>query len=117
METAESFGHYVYNMGYDERHRYLMGLARWKHEGMTYTAMGRLLNYPPTSISKYLKPFETAYRQHLDLQRTKLEQSLKRNDPDYDYLTDPRTVAQQMYALLMGGEEIKQTLNQLCNLN
>lgn len=116
METAESFGEHLWEMGWEEKTTYLMGLARWRYEGMTYTAIGRLLGYNPSSISKHLKPYEATYRLQLDTNFTKLENSLKRHDPDYDYLTDPRTVAQQMCALLMGGEEIKSTLEQLCNL-
>lgn len=116
METADSFGYHLCKMGWEERRDYMMGLARWKHEGMTYTAIGRLLNYSSTSISKHLKPYEALYRQHLDLNLTKLEQSLKRNDPDYEYLTDPRTVTQQMCALVLGGDEVKRTLEQLINL-
>lgn len=116
METAESFGEHLRKMDWPEQHDYLMGLAKWRYEGMTYTAIGRLLGCNPSGISKHLKPYEELYKQKLDLNRAKLEQSLKRYDPDYDYLTDPRTVTQQMCALVMGGDEIKQTLEQLCNL-
>jgi hypothetical protein len=118
METAESFIDYLYKMKRDDREQFLMGLAKLKHDGATYTFIGKFLGeYNPSSISKHLKPYEKRYRELLDANFTKLEESLKRNDPDYDYITDPRTVTQQMCALLLGGEEMKQTLEQLCNLN
>lgn len=116
MVTADFWTH-LWGMEHDQREEYLMGLARLKLEGMPYTRMEGFLGFPASQISKHVKPYLAKYQQYLNNNRDMLEQSLKRNDPDYDYLTDPRTVAQQMYALLMGGEEIKQTLNQLCNLN
>lgn len=118
METAESFSDYLYKMGWDERHKYLLGLARWKVEGMTYTKIGSILGgYSGDAVSKQLKEYVGLYKQILDTNFAKLEASLKRNDPDYDFMVDPRTVVQEMCAMVLGGEEMKQTLEQLCNLN
>ncbi len=118
METAESFSDYVYNMGWDERHNYLLGLAKWKVEGMTYTKIGSLLGgYSGSEVSRQIKEYVELYKKQLEVNFAKLEASLKRNDPDYDFMVDPRTVTQEMCAMLMGGEEMKQTLEQLCNLN
>jgi hypothetical protein len=46
----------------------------------------------------------------------KIKAVLKREDPDYDYITDRRTVTQEMSALMMGGQEVLNTLEQLSNL-
>lgn len=117
MATAESFSDYTYRMGWDERERYLKGLAKWKHGGMTYEKMASILGgYAASSVAKQVKPYFEDYKRLLDSNFAKLEESLKRNDPDYDYITDRRTVLQEMCALHMGGEEIKMTLNQLMNL-
>jgi hypothetical protein len=118
METAESFSDYLYKMDWDERRNYLMGLAKLKVAGMTYTKIGSLLGgYSGGEISRQIKEYEEQYKKLLDENFTKLEESLKRNDPDYDFMVDPRTVTRETCAMLMGGEEMKQTLEQLCNLN
>ena len=84
---------------------------------MTYTRMEGFLGFPATQISKYVKPYLAKYRELVANNFAKLEQSLKYVDPDYAYMTDPRTVHQQMCALLMGGDEIISTLEQLTGVN
>ena len=117
MATAESFTDYIYKMEWDERDAYLMGLAKLKVEGMTYVKIGSLLGgYSGKEIGKNIGGHVGRYERLLDHNFAKLEESLKKNDPDYDYITDRRTVLQEMCALHMGGEEIKMTLNQLMNL-
>ena len=102
---------------WDERQAYLRGLAKWKVEGMTYQKMGAILGgYSSGVVAKHVKSYVDEYKRLLDSNFAKLEESLKRNDPDYDYITDRRTILQEMCALHMGGEEIKMTLNQLMNL-
>jgi len=84
---------------------------------MTYRKIAFILGgYSTTSVTKQIKPYLKKYEQLLDRNLAMLEASLKRNDPDYDYITDRRTVLQEMCALRMGGEEIKMVLNQLMNL-
>lgn len=103
MEIADNFSEVVWSMDFDERREYLMGLARLKYEGMPYVKIGSLLGgYSGSSVSKYVKEYVGEYRQLLDDNFAKLEESLKRNDPDYDYITDKRTVLQEMCALHMG---------------
>jgi hypothetical protein len=46
----------------------------------------------------------------------KIKAALKREDPDYDYITNQRTVIQEMSALAMGGQEVLNILEQLSNL-
>lgn len=116
METAKPFWMFLDEMPWDERDAYLMNLAKWWLSGMTFIKIAELTGFTPKEISKYVNPHVAKYHKLLDNNFAKLEGSLKRNDPDYDYLTDPRTVTQQMCALVMGGDEIKQTLEQLCNL-
>ena len=117
MVTAESFSDYVYKMGWDERERYLRELAKWKHGGMTYEKMASILGgYASSSVAKQVRTYLEDYKRLLDRNFAKLEESLKKNDPDYDYITDRRTVLQEMCALHMGGEEIINTLKQLMHL-
>ena len=116
METADFWSH-LWRMTRDQREEYLMGLAQLKLEGMTYTRMEGFLGFPAAQISKYVKPYLGKYRELVEDNFAKLDQSLKQVDPDYAYMTDPRTVQQQMCALLMGGDEIKSTLEQLSGVN
>ena len=116
METADFWSH-LWRMTRDQREEYLMGLAQLKLEGMTYTRMEGFLGFPAAQISKHVKPYLGKYRELVEDNFAKLDQSLKQVDPDYAYMTDPRTVQQQMCALLMGGDEIKSTLEQLSGVN
>lgn len=118
MAIAETFSDYLYDLSWEERERYLRGLAKLKVSGMTYVKIGSLLGgYSGSEISRQIKDYVVEYEQLLDRNFAKLEDSLKRNDPDYEFMVDPRMVTQEMCAMLLGGEEMKQTLEQLCNLN
>jgi hypothetical protein len=116
MENVDFWTH-LWQMPHGQREEYLMGLAQLKIEGMTYTRMEGFLGFPASQISKHVKPYLSKYRELVANNIAKLEQSLKQVDPDYAYITDPRTVHQQMCALLMGGDEIKSTLEQLTGVN
>lgn len=117
METAKSVSDLYYEMASEDRHQYLMGLAQLKVHGMTYKAIGGLTGFSQHSLAKHLKQYEYLYKDMCHKNYDRLEQSLKQVDPDYAYMTDPRTVQQQMCALLMGGDEIKSTLEQLTGVN
>lgn len=116
METADFWSH-LRRMSYDQREEFLLGLARLKLEGMTYTRIGGFLGFPTSQISKHVRPYLAKYREMVANNLAKLDQSLKQVDPDYVYMTDPRTVHQQMCALLMGGDKIKNILEQLTRVN
>lgn len=117
METAKSVTDLYYEMPSEDRHQYLMGLAQLKVHGMTYKAIGGLTGFSQQSLAKYLKQYERMYKDKCHENYDRLERSLKYVDPDYAYMTDPRTVHQQMCALLMGGDEIISTLEQLTGVN
>lgn len=91
----------------------MMALAKLKLGGVTYKALSALTEESPSVLSKNLKPYEKRYKELCEKNLAKLEESLKRNDPDYDYLADPRTVLQQNCALLMGGKGMLTVLEQL----
>jgi len=92
----------------------MMALAKLRYKGMTYKKLSNLVdNISMQRLSHHLKPYEDRYKRLCEKNLLKLEESLTRDDPDYAYMTDPRTEAQQNFALLMGGAEIKATLEQL----
>jgi hypothetical protein len=117
MGNARSFSDLYYEMNSEDLHQYLMGLAQLKVHGMTYKAIGGLTDIRPASLVTPLKKYERLYKDICCANLDNLEKSLVRVDPDYDYMVDQRTVHQQMCALLMGGDEIKSTLEQLTGVN
>lgn len=95
----------------------MMGLAKLRLGGLTYKKLSALTEeMSPSVLSKNLKPYEKRYKELCEKNLAKLEESLKRIDPDYDYLADPRTALQQNCALLMGGKETMAVLEQLQGL-
>lgn len=107
-------GHADFWAEHKARQEKMMWLAKLRLDGVTYKALSALTEEgSPSKLSKELKPYEERYKHLCDKNFTKLEESLKRTDPDYDYLADPRTEAQQNFALLMGGKEILTVLKQL----
>jgi hypothetical protein len=98
-----------------ERYDCMMSLAELKASGMTYTAMSKMFNISLKSISKQLKPYETKYADLVEANFARLEQSVQTVDLDYAYITDPRTVRREMYALQMGGKRIRNALEELAD--
>lgn len=113
METVRKISDLYYEMGTDERHEYLMGLAQMKLSGMTYKAIGGLTGYSASDLGKHLCDYISEYRKICRTNFERLEKSLNNDDQDYKYIVDPRTVHQQMCALVMGGQEVIETLKQL----
>lgn len=113
METVRNFSDIYYEMEYEERERYLLELAQLKVCGMTYKAIGGLTGFSPSVLGKHLKKYEKLYKDLCQVNFECLEESLTRVDPDYAYMTDKRTVFQEMCALMMGGQEVIETLKQL----
>lgn len=100
---------------YIAQQKMMRELAKLRVFGMTYKKLSALVDMSPQRLASLLKSHEVAYRAEYRKNFQVLLTSLQRNDPDYDHMTDPRTVTQQMCALLMGGEEVKSTLQQLAN--
>lgn len=100
---------------YLERQKMLRELAKLRVFGMTYKKLSALVDMSPQRLASLLKSHEITYKEECRKNFETLLTSLQRNDPDYNHMTDPRTVTQQMCALLMGGEEVKSTLQQLAD--
>ena len=84
--------------------------------GMTYTAIGKMHGMDPKDVSYICKPLVKRYHERCDVNIEKLNKVLVCPDPEYMFMTDKRTVLQEMCALLIGGNEVKKTLEQLSNL-
>ena len=84
--------------------------------GMTYTAIAKMHGMDPKDVSYICKPLVKRYHERCDVNIEKLNKVLVCPDPEYMFMTDKRTVLQEMCALLIGGNEVKNILEQLSNL-
>jgi hypothetical protein len=105
-----------YLVGLDAWDEFMMGLAQLKAAGMNYKSLAGMTQFSQQKLSSVLKPYEKRYAKICDENFQKLKGSVQRTDPEYDFMIDPRTVLNEMCALLMGGKEIKKTLQQLSDL-
>ena len=101
---------------WDKEDQFKEGLLGFWLDGMTYKAIGGLINARPQEVSKLLKPIREAYFIRCKANVKKIEAILKRKDPEYDYMVYQKTVVNELCALLMGGDKIKNVLVQLTNL-
>ena len=92
------------------------GLLEWRLSGMTYKAIAGMTGMTTQKVSSLIAPLKHAYDVRCDANVKKINDSLKREDPEYDYMVYQKTVVNELCALLMGGDEIKDVLVQLSNL-
>lgn len=92
------------------------GLLEWRLSGMTYKAIAAMTGMSTQKVSALITPLKHAYDRRCDENLKKIEAILKREDPEYDFITDQRNKVDNMCALLIGGDEIKDVLEQLANL-
>jgi len=100
----------------DRRETFQSGLLALRLEGMTYKAISGMTNLSPKEVSSMLKPLIAAYDKRCHANIEKLNKVLVCPDPEYMFMVDKRIVLQEMCALLIGGSEIRETLEQLSNL-
>jgi hypothetical protein len=100
---------------WDKTDRFHQGLLDWRLSGMTYKAIGAMCNLSQQKVAAIVRPLKHDYDIRCDANKKKIEAILKREDPDYDYITNQRTVIQEMSALAMGGQEVLNILEQLSN--
>ena len=101
---------------WDKEHTFHQGLLEWRLSGMTYKAIAAMCGLSTQKVATIVRPLKHAYDIRCDANMEKIKAVLKREDPAYDYMTDRRTVTQEMSALMMGGQEVLNTLEQLSNL-
>lgn len=100
---------------WDKEDNFLEGLLDFWIDGMPIKSIAGLAGMRPHEVSKKLKRKKEEYFERCQTNHAKIEQSLKRNDPEYDYMVYQKTVVNELCALLMGGDEIKDVLEQLAN--
>ena len=102
---------------WDKEDKFHQGLLDWRLSGMTYKAIGAMCNLSQQKVAAIVNPLKHEYDIRCEKNKDKIRAILKREDPEYDFMTDRRTILQEMCALLMGGDEIKNTLEQLTGVN
>jgi len=101
---------------WDKEDKFHQGLLDWRLSGMTFKAIGAMCNLSPQRVGAIVAPLKHAYDTRCYANMEKIRVILRREDPDYDYITNQRTVIQEMSALAMGGQEVLNILEQLSNL-
>jgi hypothetical protein len=101
---------------WDKEDTFHRGLLDWRLSGMTYKAIGAMCNLSQQKVAAIVRPLKHDYDIRCDANIEKIRAILRREDPDYDYITNQRTVIQEMSALAMGGQEVLNILEQLSNL-
>ena len=101
---------------WDKEDKFHQGLLDWRLSGMTFKAIGAMCNLSSQKVAAIVNPLKHAYDIRCDKNKDKIMAIFRREDADYDYMTDRRTVIQEMSALAMGGQEVLNILEQLSNL-
>ena len=100
----------------DKEYNFREGLLNLWIDGMSLKSIAALSGIRTSDLSKKLKDQKEAYFLRCRKNHATIELSLKREDTEYDYMVYQKTVVNELCALLMGGDEIKDVLEQLANL-
>lgn len=82
----------------------------------TYKKLGETYGYTASVVSKRIKHMEERIRQDYTHNKNKVEEMVTTVPEELAYVLDPRVILQENCALLMGKDEIKDTLIQLTML-
>lgn len=101
---------------WDKEDTFLDGLLNFWIDGMPLKSIAGLAGMRPHEVTKKLKRKKEEYFERCRTNHAKIEAILKREDTEYDYMVYQKTVVNELCALLMGGDKIKDVLEQLANL-
>jgi hypothetical protein len=100
----------------DKEYNFREGLLNLWIDGMPLKSIAALSGMRTSDLSKKLKSQKEMYFERCKANHAKIDAILERKDPEYDYMVYQKTVVNELCALLMGGDEIKDVLVQLSNL-
>lgn len=101
----------------DKDYTYHEGLLDLWVDGMPMKSIASMAGMRTSDLSKKLRPYREEYLERCKKNYARIEAILERKDPEYDYMVYQKTVVNELCALLMGGDEIKDVLEQLANFN
>jgi hypothetical protein len=94
----------------------LWAARRHLYSGDTYKQLGEEFGLSGSRMSQIIKPIERMLILKGIENLNKLEALITTPSDDLKYVMDRRVMLQENCALLMGGDEIKNVLNQLANI-
>ena len=100
----------------DKEYTYKEGLLNLWIDGMPMKSIAGMAGMRTSDLSKKLNPMKEEYFERCKANHTKIETILERKDLEYDYMVYQKTVVNELCALLMGGDKIKDVLVQLSNI-
>jgi len=100
----------------EARNKKLWLARKHLYEGVTYKKLGEEVGLSGSRVAQIVKPIERILILKSIENLNKLEASITTPSDDLKYVMDKRVILQENCALLMGGDEIKNVLNQLANL-
>lgn len=111
--------HDEYERRLKEEQAIILAMARrrfYSCERVTYKQIGIEFGVPPLKVSKLISPVVEELRKTFIENRNKIEAAITTPSDELKFVMDKRVILQENCALLMGGDEIKNVLNQLANL-
>jgi len=100
----------------DEPRNKLWLARKHLYDGVSYKQLGKEVGLSGNRVSQIVKPIERMLVLKSIKNFYELEASITTPSDDLKYVMDRRVMLQENCALLMGGDEIKNVLNQLANL-
>jgi len=100
----------------DKEYKFREGLLKLWIDGMPLKSIAALSGMRTSDLSRKIRDQKEAYFKRCEINHGKIEAILKREDTEYDYMVYQKTVMNELCALLMGGDEVKDVLEQLSNI-
>lgn len=100
----------------EARNKKLWLARRRLYDKVTYKKLGEEVGLSGSRVAQIVKPIERMLILKSMENLNKLEASITTPSDDLKYVMDRRVMLQENCALLIGGDEIKNVLNQLANL-
>jgi hypothetical protein len=100
----------------DEPRNKLWLARKHLYDGVTYKQLGKEVGLSGSRVAQIVKPIERMLVLKSIKNFYELKASITTPSDDLKYVMDRRVMLQENCALLMGGDEIKNVLNQLANL-
>jgi len=107
---------YLDSLSSEESKDHVRMLLRIHASGATYRSLANMFGHTPSQYAGLLRAHRSYYQREVENNLAKLKDSLCKVDPSYTVATNPETALQNMCAMYIGREMMKDALNELANL-